>query len=355
MIRKNGDSYIAVTGCYAGYDRSSIENIDGVRAVFDNSKKDEFFAWMESLPKGDLKNGGSSMVSSKRTRAFLKIQDGCNHRCSYCVVPLMRGPSRSKELKEVVQQAHRLVLAGHREIVLTGVNLGSFGKDLTRKSDLVEAIDVLEKIGDLDRIRLSSIEASEISERLLDKMAHSNKLCPHLHIPFQSGDDDVLRAMNKKMKVGDYMRIVEEAKKNIRDLAITCDFIIGYPSEDESSFKNTVKFLEFTKPLKTHIFAYSPRRGVASASMPNQASSATVKSRFHQFKDVAENCSREYRKRYLGRELEVLFEVKKSGFWAGYSQNYIKVLTQSPKHLANLLINVELDDLNSENCIGKIV
>lgn len=354
-IRKNKDARVIVTGCYAQYDRARVENIDGVEAVFGNNQKDQFFAWMETLLKTKDVILSPDPVFGQRKRAFLKIQDGCNNRCSYCVVSLMRGPSKSMELTQAVRQAHHLVEAGHQEIVLTGINLGSYGKDLSQKTDLIDVIEELEKIKELERIRLSSIEASEISEELIEKMAESEKLCPHLHIPFQSGDDQVLRSMNKKLSVRDYMAIIEKARGKIKDLAITCDVIVGYPGENEKSFKNTMNFLEFITPLRTHIFTYSQRRGVKAVNKQDHLSCDVVKKRSHLLKNLSEKASIQYRSAFLNREMDVLFENKKGGVWEGYSRNYIKFHTHSNVCLSNKIVRVKLVDLRGEKTYCEIV
>ena len=254
-----------------------------------------------------------------------------------------------------MDEAYRWVRAGHREIVLTGVNLGSYGKDLSEEIDLVGVIEALEKIKDLSRIRLSSIEAADITDKLIEKMAHSEKLCPHLHIPFQSGDDHVLRGMNKRLSTKDYKVIVEKAKKNIKDLAITCDFILGYPAEEEENFQNTLKFIKFVAPLRTHIFTYSPRKGVSLEAKKTMPGENNAKKRFSQFKKVSDALSRDFKKQYIGRELEVLFEEEKGGSWLGFTKNYIKASVTSHTPLRNMITKVKITGINSETVIAEIL
>ncbi|MFH0940244.1 MAG: tRNA (N(6)-L-threonylcarbamoyladenosine(37)-C(2))-methylthiotransferase MtaB [Candidatus Omnitrophota bacterium] len=354
VVRGNPAAKIVVTGCYASYDRSAIEGIEGIAAVFENDKKEELFRWAQGLSLSSYVEGGRVYpVRSNMTRGFLKIQDGCSNSCSYCIVPLVRGPSKSKEPVRILSEARHLVGAGHKEIVLTGVCLGSFGKDLSDKEDIVDIITRLEEIEGLARIRLSSIEAGDVTDRLINKMSGSKKLMPHLHIPFQSGDDRVLEAMNKRLRVGDYSAIVDKAKAKIEDLAITCDFIVGYPQEDEKSFKNTLKFLDFVKPLKTHIFSYSPRLGTLSCRNVKMPDAKVVKERYTLFKQKAEEIAADYKKSYIGREMAVLFEIEKMGVWQGHTGNYMLVKADIEGSLKGDIRRVLLTGIEGDSVIGK--
>ncbi len=227
--------------------KEAIEKIEGVNEVFSGSF-DLLFDQPLFKQTVDKETFCSSNVQG-RVRAFVKAQDGCNNRCSYCVVPLVRGPSKSCEFSSVIKEAESLVKAGHREIVLTGVCLGSFGRDLSNKASLADLLCELESIDGLWRIRLSSIEPVDISKSLIHIISRSKKICPHLHIPFQSGDDKVLAAMNRKMAVKDYINIIENARAAIKNFTVTCDIIVGFPEETRNAFVNTENFLKVIKPL----------------------------------------------------------------------------------------------------------
>jgi threonylcarbamoyladenosine tRNA methylthiotransferase MtaB len=352
--KKDKNSFLAVTGCYAGYDFPAIKNINGVDAVFALDKRDEFFKCVERIILKESPAVSPAVSFGNHTRGFLKIQEGCDNHCSYCIVPFVRGKSRSKEYPLALEEARRLVDAGHPEIVLTGVSLGSFGRDLPAKNNLVDFIGDLEKIKDLSRIRLSSIEASDVSPELIAKMADSEKLCPHLHIPFQSGDDTVLKDMNKKLFVKDYCRIVGAAYKRIKNLAITCDFIVGYPCETEANFENTLSFVRFLRPLKAHLFTFSPRKGTALFNKKIKCLSPTlVKARFTRIKELSDLLSLEYKKRYIGKELTVLFEDRTTEGWRGYSQNYIRVVLRDRKPLKDRLALVRVSEVSQEGVFGQ--
>lgn len=355
-------SRVAVTGCYVGYRRSQVAAMSGVDAVFSNEDKDAVAEW---VLKGNRASSRAEAHSEfvkppyspgrGKTRAFLKIQDGCDNRCSFCVIPFVRGRSRSKPPRQVVLEAKSCVEAGYKEIVLTGVCLGSYGRDLLPRLGLVDIVEELEQIEGLMRLRISSLEASHVTLRLLEKMSASPKLCPHLHIPFQSGDDEVLRGMNKKSSVADYTALVERARLLVRDLTVTCDVIVGFPTEEEGHFRNTVGFLEAVKPLKTHIFSYSEREGTAISKQRLRVSAAAVRERFLTLKELTDKISFEKHKDFLGKEAEVLFESGENGIWTGYTKNYLKVCIPSAYSLANAVKTVRIKLVENNYVEGEAV
>ncbi|MDD5568361.1 MAG: MiaB/RimO family radical SAM methylthiotransferase, partial [Candidatus Omnitrophica bacterium] len=249
-INENPKAKVIVTGCMVKNDSSELSGIKGVELIISKS----FFS------------DGISDFSS-HTRAFLKIQDGCDNFCSYCKVPLVRGRSRSRLLEDIVEEAGILVKKGFKEIVLTGICLGSYGKDLSMETskglNLVAVIEELEKIEGLLRIRLSSIEAGDVTDALIDKLAESNKLCRHLHIPIQSGDDQILRKMRRKYSRKFYINLIKKIKARIPQVAITTDCLVGFPGESEKHFKNTLDLVNRIVPLRVHIFPYSAIKGTS--------------------------------------------------------------------------------------------
>lgn len=319
-IQANPAASIIVTGCLAENDWVSLADIKGIGLII----KKSFF------PEGISRFSG-------RTRAFLKIQDGCNNFCSYCKVALVRGRERSKKLTEIIKEAKALVAHGYKEIVLTGICLGAYGKGLPHKKDLVDVIDALEKIEGLSRIRLSSIEAGDVSLKLIRHMRKSKKLCRHLHIPIQSGDDAILKRMNRKYTSQKYLELISKIKSAIPGIAITTDVLVGFPGESEENFQNTVDLVQKIQPLKVHIFPYSPREGTAAAKtgdgsialpvIPAQAG-ISLPHRISRLKAVAEKCSLAYKKRFLNKSLEVLLEARDKQnplLWEGLTDNYLKV------------------------------
>jgi len=340
-IRVNPAARIIVTGCLAQKDASAIADIRGV----------DFIIGKRFL--------GSALISDFKghTRAFLKVQDGCNNRCSYCKVPLVRGNSRSRALSDIIKEAEGLVKSGFKEIVLCGICLGSFGKDLDPKPDLVDIIQSLEKIRGLRRLRLSSIEANDISGDLIKKMANSKILCRHLHIPMQSGDDAILKKMNRSYHRRDYLQLVKRIKKEIPALSVTTDIMVGFPGENEKNFSNTIGLVSEIMPLRVHIFPYSPRELTSAAKYTDILSPRIKQERFARLKEAAGDSSMAFRKQFLNKNIEVLIEEPcgdKAGFWQGYTDNYIRVLVRSRRDLRNRLLKVKLKTIEEDFMVGQI-
>jgi len=285
----------------------------------------------------------------------MKIQDGCNNSCSYCRVPLVRGSSRSRPLPDIIREAQSLAEKGFKEIVLTGICLGSYGKDLEPKRSLCDVITSLEGVDGLLRIRLSSIEAGDVSGELIDKMAGSSKLCRHLHIPIQSGDNEILRKMRRKYSREDYLDLVKKIKKRVPQVAITTDVLVGFPGEEEENFRNTIDLVKKIVPLRTHIFPFSPRPGTVAYDCSPKAPDLAVKERVGRLRIVSEQCSLSYRKRFLGKKLPVLIEGRwpeDEAFWEGHTDTYLKVLVKSRQNLKNRLVSVRLKSLTEKGDVS---
>jgi threonylcarbamoyladenosine tRNA methylthiotransferase MtaB len=346
--RENPRAKIIVTGCLAELDRKKILAQPGVSLVVPNSGKNKIVSKL-TKPRQKPEEGISTFEG--HTRAFLKVQDGCDNSCSYCRVPLARGRSRSKPLVKIIREAVKLAEAGFKEIVLTGICLGSYGRDLLPRKSLVDAISALESIPGLSRIRLSSIEAGDVSEELIEKMASSSKLCPHLHIPIQSGDDGILKRMRRKYTRKVYLDLVKKIKKKIRRVAITTDVLVGFPGEDEAAFLNTIDLIKKILPLRCHIFPFSPRPATPAAGFDNELSEPQLIDRLERLRGIAEKCSVSLRKRFLNKKLAVLVEGRSNpcpGCWEGHSANYIKVRVRSSKNLKNKEIPVLLKKVVKE-------
>jgi len=338
-INENPKAKIIVTGCLVKKDISLLAKIRGVSFI---------------IEKCFFREGISGFCS--HTRAFLKIQDGCDNFCAYCKVPLVRGRSRSRPLGEVVKDAARLAENGFKEIVLTGICLGAYGRDLIPKISLVNVIDALEKIDKIIRIRLSSIEAGDVTGALIQKLAKSSKLCPHLHIPIQSGDDGILKRMRRRYTQASYLKLIRRIKARIPGLAVTTDCLVGFPGEDEKNFRNTLSLVKKIKPLKVHIFPYSARAGTPAYSEASAgAPVSNLKERIAVLKKAAGLTSLGYKKGFLGKKIPVLFEARskaRKGYWEGYSGNYIKVLFKSRSALKNKLVFIRLKSISSDYAIG---
>lgn len=330
-VNNNPAALILVTGCLVRRDWRSVAAIEGVDCLIDK----DFF------PSGISNFSG-------RARAFIKVQDGCDNKCSFCKVRLVRGPATSRPKEAVVKEARNLAAAGFKEIVLTGICLGAYGSDSGIRSGLIQLIDALEKIRELRRIRLSSIESGDVTDDLIDRIADSKILCPHLHIPFQSGDDHILKRMNKSLNRDDCLRLVRRLKEKISDFALSMDVMVGFPGEEEAHFKNTVDFIKEAEPLKAHIFPYSKREGTEAAGFNGEVPPHILRQRLDYLDNLCREVSAGFRKRFIGRRLKVLIESKPSGepsMYEGRAANYIKVRMKSGRSLLNKAVTAELTEV----------
>jgi threonylcarbamoyladenosine tRNA methylthiotransferase MtaB len=344
-LRHNPNSKIIVTGCWVERDAQEIQRICDRIQIVPNYQKHRIIDVINSaIPDSQFLNDKSFIplnISEFKghQRAFVKIQDGCNNFCSYCKVPLVRGKSRSRNLNEIATEIKCLVAGGFKEIVLSGICLGDYRH---RDIGLVNLLIALEKIKGRFRIRLSSIEPHLLSAELIERIADSKKICPHLHIPLQSGDNKILKKMNRNYTVEGYLSLIERIKKKIKDVAITTDILVGFPGETEVNFRNTIICLQKILPLRTHIFSFSPRQGTAAFSFKPRIDSSLIKERFNQLKELAIECSYKFRKHFLGKSLTILIESqvdKNRGFFCGYSENYIRVSVENAckKDINNLV------------------
>ena len=359
MIKQYPQSRIAVTGCYAQLAPDSIERIEGVDVILGSKEKfilqkyitggkETLYREVSSL--GIIKEAvpAHSLVYDRkwgRTRAFLKIQDGCDYGCAYCIIPFARGNSRSVPLQTVLAGAGKLAEAGYHEIVLTGVNIADYRSE---GATIVELLQELEAV-DVSRIRISSIEPDVLSDRLIDAVAVSSKIMPHFHLPLQSGSDDILDAMRRRYTSAGYRQRLLKAVETIPDCAIGADVMVGYPGETEADFQATFKLLESLPAAYLHVFTCSLRPGTAlagevSSGFRQKISSRTSRARSRLLLDLAERKQREFTLQYTGRTLDVLFEEYKAAkggasMIAGYSRNYIRVqlITETPGDAVGLV------------------
>ena len=288
---------------------------------------------------------------SGHSRAFIKVQDGCNNSCAYCKIPSVRGRSRSRSLAEITREAKALIQNGYKEIVLCGICLGCYGKDLKPKKALVDVISAIIKLKGNFRVRLSSIEARDITDRLIKLLASSDKICRHMHIPFQSGDDEILRLMQRKYTASFYKKIVDKLKEQIPDIAITTDILVGFPGEEDKHFLTTVELIEYVGPSRIHIFPFSLRKDTLAYDLPSRVSMNIIKERIEKLGIIARRSSYLYRKRFLNEKLYVLFEDKKdrkTGFAKGYTDNYIEVLCDNLNVTSSTLRPAEVFKVNPE-------
>lgn len=355
LRRENPRCLLLVTGCLAELDRRRIrESAPGAR-IFKNGEKARAldFATNKKTPSAPGRSPALSSFAG-RTRAFLKIQDGCDNFCSYCKVALVRGKPRSKPLEQVRAEARRLAQAGYQEIVLTGICLGKYGKDLRSGATVATALAQLEPIPGIKRIRLSSIEMSDVNEELIGRMRLSRKCCRHLHIPLQSGDDGVLRRMNRPYTAEEFCARIRRIRQALPSVSITTDCLVGFPGETREAFRNSCAVIQEILPLKVHIFPYSRReRTKAAALQREEIKGHVLKERLEEMRRLSERCARAVCDGFLGTKQKVLFERPssgRSGYWEGYSGNYLRVRVRSCRSLENELRRVRLARLE-DDCI----
>ena len=358
LARENQGSNLLVTGCFAERDPESVRQIEGVTHVIPNRDKDHLLAALfpeESLPEFSIKHFES------HTRAFVKIQDGCNSFCTYCIIPYVRGRSHSRTMKEIVSEVEALIGNGYKEVVLTGINIGDFDggvpKDAppVRLADLVRTVDGLPG---LERLRISSIDPDEVDDDLADAVLNGSKTCPSMHIVLQSGSNVILKRMNRKYTRQIFFETADRLKSANPDFTFTTDIIVGFPGETEIDFEDTLEVMRQIKFAKVHMFPYSDRPRTRSVLMPNKVPQDIIKERKQAVLRLSEKLSYELRNNYMHRRMEVLTESNdagNAGDIAGHTTNFLPVLIQGNGLSPNQLIDVEIIGNTPTSLIGQLV
>jgi len=365
-VRANPDAVVVVTGCYAQVAPEAVAGLPGVRLVVGTAERGQLVDLVEEAARtgrprvlvGDLRRRREfeelgPAVFETRARAWVKIQDGCENFCTYCVVPRARGPVRSRRPESVLREVERLLGEGYGEIVLTGIHIGAYGQDLG-DTGLVDLLRRLVNLPGLRRMRLSSIEPPEVTPELIRLMADSAVICRHLHIPLQSADDGVLRRMGRRYTGEEYRRLVEAIKKRIPGVAITTDVMVGFPGEDEEAFRRTREFVETVGFARTHVFQYSRRPGTPAAGFADQVPPAVKEERSREMIAVAARAARRFAEQFVGVTMEVLVERPRDrGWWEGLTDNYLRVLFRNGEKLEGGLVAVRLIGLAGTVLLGE--
>lgn len=371
-VRRNPDAIVAVTGCYAQTSPAEILDIPGVDLVIGNQDRDKIMTFVHEIeqsrqPINAVRNIMKTRAFeemdvpdfAERTRAFLKIQDGCNNFCTFCIIPWSRGLSRSRDPKSIIQQAKQLVNAGYKEIVLTGIHTGGYGDDLEnyRLSDLLWDLD---KVEGLERIRISSIEASQIDDKMLEVLNKSSKMCRHLHIPLQAGDDTVLKRMRRKYTTEEFLHKMKLIRQAMPDLAITTDVIVGFPGETDEMFQNGYELMKEIGFSEMHVFPYSKRTGTPAARMEDQVDEEVKNERVHQLIDLSEQLQLAYAEQFVGQVVDVIPEREykgspNGGKMQGYSGNYLQLVFDGGPELEGQLCRVKVTKAGVNECEGELV
>ncbi|WP_169081979.1 tRNA (N(6)-L-threonylcarbamoyladenosine(37)-C(2))-methylthiotransferase MtaB [Paenibacillus sp. PL91] len=371
-VRRNPDAVIAVTGCYAQTSPAEIMAIEGVDLVIGTQDREKIMTFINQI-QGDRMpvNAVRNIMKtrdfeeldvpdfSERTRAFLKIQEGCNNFCTFCIIPWSRGLSRSRSAESVLEQAKQLVASGYKEIVLTGIHTGGYGDDM-ENYNLTSLLWDLDKIEGLERIRISSIEASQIDDAMIDVLNRSSKMCRHLHIPLQAGEDSVLKRMRRKYTTAEFAAKIKRLHEAMPGVAITTDVIVGFPGETEEMFESGFRFMEELKFAEMHVFPYSKRTGTPAARMEEQVDEEIKNERVHKLIDLSEKMQLAYAKQYVGEVLDVIPErdykgAPGTGLVMGYTDNYIQVVFDGSEALIGKLCRVKITEAGVNECRAKFV
>ncbi|MBM4121203.1 MAG: tRNA (N(6)-L-threonylcarbamoyladenosine(37)-C(2))-methylthiotransferase MtaB [Nitrospira sp.] len=366
-LQRSPHAFVAVTGCYAQTGSEALRQVPGIDLIVGTQFKMQLPDYLPQ-PTSLRKQPAPQLLHTRKIdrhdfvlsgagdyetqRANLKIQDGCNFMCSFCLIPFARGHERSRRLDDVLREAESLVERGHRELVLTGVNLGQYA---CGEHALLDLIKKLEQVQGLARIRISSIEPTTIPDELLDYMAGSQKLCRHLHVPLQSGDDGILSAMNRRYGVRDYTKLIEKAVRLMPDIGLGTDIMVGFPGEGEREFANTKSILTDLPFAYCHVFSFSKRPGTAASRMTNTVPAAIVKERSRRLADLSRAKRLAFYQHQVGRTVRVLFETKDAdGRWTGLTGNYIRTGLVAARDLTNRLENVLVTGVMDGLAVGQL-
>ena len=397
--RKNPHTTVVVTGCYAEADAETIKKMEGVDYVITKAEEARLaeivsrdtvhrvptlrrgetrgvtmLPSLDGRGKGEGEKGFSDGKSifkrtedsiynlkishfAGHTKAFLKIEDGCDMYCSYCIIPYVRGGIKSRMPYDILEEAKRLIQNGYKEIILTGIHLGAYGRDTQGNHRLLDIIHMLSNLSGLERLRLSSIEVNEITNDLIALVADTKKVCPHFHIPLQSGDDYILERMNRKYTASQYIEVLDNIRSKIDVPSFTTDVMVGFPGEKDVHFENTVELCKKVGFSRMHIFSFSVREGTLAAKMHDHCQPQIIKQRKAVLEAAANNIAFAYKKQFLNKVVEVLVEAErdhKTNQLCDYSERYIRVLFDGPDTIKNTIVSVRIEEINPSFVVGTL-
>ena len=370
MKKLNPNAIIAVVGCYSQVSPEEILEIEEVNLVMGTNERRQI---VEEIKKLDATKKASTVddimkvrafeeieinQTNGRTRAFMKIQDVCDRFCTYCIIPYARGGKvRSRDLDSIVNEAKKLADNGYKEVVLTGIHVASYGKDVRdEQMNLLRVIKEVDKIEGIKRIRLSSVEPILFTDEFVSEVSKMDKVCPHYHLSLQSGCDETLKRMNRRYTTAEYKEIVDRLRENIPNVAITTDVIVGFPGETNDEFNKTYEFLRDIELSQMHVFKYSPRKGTPAATMENQVDPQMKQFRSDKLLNLSKENFNKFANRFIGEELDVLFETNiVDTKYEGLTPNYIRVVVDSEKDIAGQIVKVKITDVKNEYVEGVLV
>ena len=373
MIRRtkqlNPDALVVAVGCYAQVAKDKLEEIKDIDLILGIGEKTEIVRYVEeALQNKEPQEHISDVMHQKefvdfgsvnytdKNRVAIKVQDGCNQFCTYCIIPYARGRIRSRKIENVKKEVEDLAKKGIKEIVITGIHVASYGKDLNENVGLIDLLEEINKIDGIERIRLSSLEPTLITEEFVERLSKLNKICDHFHLSLQSGCDATLKRMNRHYTTSDFKKATDLLRKTYPNVALTTDVIVGFPGETDEEFNITYKFLQDINFYKMHVFKYSQRHGTKAEKMPNQIDGKIKEERSRKLIELSDKNEKEQNKKYFNKILKVLVEELEDGYFKGHTTNYIMVkIKDTGEDLQNKIVNIKIIDTEGIDLIGKLV
>ena len=360
---KNPSAIIAAVGCYAQVAKNDLENMPEIDIVLGNEEKANIVQYVEKFIENEKKlieiediatkkefEDMGQITYTEKTRAFIKVQDGCNQFCSYCIIPYARGRVRSRNAESIIKEITQIAQNGIKEVVITGIHVASYGRDFGNENGLIELLEKINEIEGIKRIRLGSLEPKIITEEFMQILSKLEKICHHFHLSLQSGCDATLKRMNRKYTTSEVKEIIERLRRYYDDVMLTTDIIVGFPGETEEEFETTYQFLKQAKLYKMHVFQYSPRKGTRAAVMPNQIDGNIKEARSKKLIELSNENQKMYNQQLVGKEAEVLFEDKEVEdgitYFRGHTQNYVLVKYKTDENLENTLKLIKISDIS---------
>ena len=380
MIRRvkqlNPNSILVVTGCYAQVAAKELEKIEEIDLIVGNTEKKDILNIVEKhvgaaicrpeTKRKDISNkinltdinnqkefvDFGTTTYTEKTRAVIKVQDGCNNFCSYCIIPYARGRVRSRNEENIIKEITQIAKNGIQEVVITGIHVASYGKDFGNENGLIELLEKINAIDGIVRIRLGSLEPKVITEEFMQRLVKLEKICHHFHLSLQSGCDETLKRMNRKYTTSEFEIVTKLLRNKFPNASLTTDIIVGFPGETEAEFEQTYEFLKKIAFYKMHVFKYSQRKGTKAAVMPNQIDGSIKEQRSKRLLELSDENEQKYNSGYVGKVVEVLFEEKDGEYYKGHTKNYIQVLAKG-ENWENEIVNVEIKEIFDGNLVGS--
>ena len=371
MLRRvkeiNPNAIVVACGCYAQVAKEELEKINEIDLIYGTNEKNKIVEYVEEWIKSENKENTivTDVMYQKefldfgvtdytdKTRAVIKVQDGCDRFCTYCIIPFARGHIRSRKIENVIEEIEHIAKKGIKEVVITGIHIASYGKDFKEDIGLIDLLEEVNKVDGIERIRLGSIEPTLITEEFLQRLTKLDKICDHFHLSLQSGCNETLKRMNRRYTIEEFRKVTKLLRKAYQNVSLTTDIIVGFPGESEEEFNKTYNFLKEIKFYQMHIFKYSQRKGTKASIMPNQVDAKTKEKRSSKLLELSKNNQEEYNKKYIGKEMAVLFEEKEGNYIKGHTSNYI-IVKVPYKKIENKIIKVKIIGDDNLELIGTI-